>query len=133
VTAAHAFEYELPDDDARLTEIVDNAAGGEVVYLSRRGRHLAAVVQPGEIGVRGAIRRDRLLTDTQKAILLSMVDELERIGRASDQEWYWKPDWQAGEREADVDIAAGRGRIFGSDEAFLDALEAGVDDPSALS
>lgn len=26
----------------------------------------------------------------------------------SDQAWFWKPEWQRGEREADADIAAGR-------------------------
>lgn len=29
-----------------------------------------------------------------------------------DQEWYWTKDWQAGEREADEDIKAGRGVTF---------------------
>lgn len=41
-----------------------------------------------------------------------------------DQAWFWTPEWQAGEREADEDIKAGRGRIFYSDEEFLAALEA---------
>lgn len=49
-----------------------------------------------------------------------------------DQRWYWTPEWQAGEREADADIAAGRGRVFDTDAEFLAALEAGVDDPSTL-
>ncbi|MFD8668991.1 AbrB/MazE/SpoVT family DNA-binding domain-containing protein [Streptomyces microflavus] len=26
----------------------------------------------------------------------------------SDQAWFWTPEWQAGEREAESDIAAGR-------------------------
>jgi antitoxin PrlF len=38
------------------------------------------------------------------------------------QAWYWTPEWQAGEREADADLAAGRGETFESGEAFLDAL-----------
>lgn len=29
-----------------------------------------------------------------------------------DQLYYWTPEWQAGEREADEDIAAGRTRTF---------------------
>jgi hypothetical protein len=40
-----------------------------------------------------------------------------------DQAWFWTPEWQAGEREADADIAAGRGILYDSDEEFLAALE----------
>jgi AbrB family looped-hinge helix DNA binding protein len=49
-----------------------------------------------------------------------------------DQRWYWTPEWQAGERQADVDIAAGHGRVYRSDEDFLAALDAAVDDPSTV-
>ena len=50
-----------------------------------------------------------------------------------DQAWFWTPEWQAGEREVEVDLAHGRpGRVFDSDDEFLAALAAGVDDPSAL-
>ncbi len=38
------------------------------------------------------------------------------------QAWFWTPEWQAGEREADEDIAAGRGEFFESGEAFLESL-----------
>lgn len=40
-----------------------------------------------------------------------------------DQAWFWTPEWQAGEREADADIAAGRGTRYDSDEEFLAALD----------
>jgi hypothetical protein len=40
-----------------------------------------------------------------------------------DQAWFWTPEWQAKEREADADIAAGRGVHFGSDEEFIAHLE----------
>src|SRR5437870_13709803 len=40
------------------------------------------------------------------------------------QAWFWTPEWQAGEREADADLAAGRGETFGSGEEFLKALRA---------
>lgn len=39
------------------------------------------------------------------------------------QAWFWTPAWQAHEREADEDLAAGRLERFESDEAFLDALK----------
>jgi hypothetical protein len=41
-----------------------------------------------------------------------------------DQLWFWTPEWQEGEREADVELAAGQGTIYQSDEEFLAALEA---------
>lgn len=40
-----------------------------------------------------------------------------------DQAWFWTPEWQAKEREADADIAAGRGVVFGSDEEFIAHLQ----------
>lgn len=40
-----------------------------------------------------------------------------------EQAWFWTPEWQAKEREADADIAAGRGTFYGSAEAFLDDLD----------
>lgn len=43
--------------------------------------------------------------------------------QAADQAWFWTPDWQAGEREVDAAIAAGRTTYFGSAEEFLAALD----------
>jgi hypothetical protein len=40
-----------------------------------------------------------------------------------DQAWFWTLEWQAGEREADAEIAAGRGTHYDSDEEFLAALD----------
>jgi antitoxin PrlF len=40
------------------------------------------------------------------------------------QAWFWTPQWQQGEREADADLAAGRTQTFNSGEDFLDALGA---------
>jgi hypothetical protein len=39
-----------------------------------------------------------------------------------DQAWFWTPEWQAKEQEADADKAAGNVERFESDEAFLAAL-----------
>lgn len=38
------------------------------------------------------------------------------------QAWFWSPAWQAGEREASQDIAAGRTTTFDSDETFVESL-----------
>lgn len=38
------------------------------------------------------------------------------------QAWFWSPEWQAGEREADADLAAGRVESFASEDELLGAL-----------
>jgi len=38
------------------------------------------------------------------------------------QAWFWTAEWQAGEREADTQQAAGLGETFASGEEFLEAL-----------
>jgi len=40
-----------------------------------------------------------------------------------DQEWFWTPEWQAKEAEADADKAAGRFVRHTSDEDFLASLD----------
>ena len=39
-----------------------------------------------------------------------------------DQLWFWTPEWQQGEREADADIKEGRTEHFSSAEDFLASL-----------
>lgn len=39
------------------------------------------------------------------------------------QAWFWTPEWQERERQADEDIRAGRTTFFESDEAFLAHLD----------
>lgn len=39
------------------------------------------------------------------------------------QAWFWTPQWQAAEREADADRVAGRFTRFGSDEEFLSSID----------
>ena len=38
------------------------------------------------------------------------------------QEWFWTAEWQAAEKEAEADLAAGRVETYGSDAAFLASL-----------
>ena len=40
-----------------------------------------------------------------------------------DQAWFWTPEWQAKEREADEDLAAGRVTYYDSSEEFLASLD----------
>ena len=43
----------------------------------------------------------------------------------TDQRWFWTPEWQLGEREADEQIAAGEGAVFDSAEELFAYLENG--------
>ena len=38
------------------------------------------------------------------------------------QAWFWTPEWQDGEREADAQLAAAEGESFASAEEFLQAV-----------
>jgi AbrB family looped-hinge helix DNA binding protein len=38
------------------------------------------------------------------------------------QAWFWTPDWQSGEREAETDLAAGRVETFDSGDELVRAL-----------
>jgi hypothetical protein len=40
----------------------------------------------------------------------------------SDQAWYWTPEWQARERDAEADLRAGRYEDFDSLDDFLASL-----------
>jgi hypothetical protein len=41
-----------------------------------------------------------------------------------DQAWFWTPEWQAREQEADEAMARGeRGTVFNSGEEFLEFLD----------
>jgi hypothetical protein len=54
------------------------------------------------------------------AILLEEITD----GRIDpEQAWFWTREWQAREREADNDLAAGRTTRFESDDEFLAALD----------
>jgi hypothetical protein len=68
----------------------------------------------------------RLVDELPDDVLEGTADLLQRVVRREidpDQAWYWTHAWQAGEREADADLAAGRVRRFDGDEAFLEHLE----------
>lgn len=53
----------------------------------------------------------------------SVIEEwAAQLARDPDQAWFWTPEWQAGECEADADLAAGRVTHFERDEEFLAAL-----------
>jgi AbrB family looped-hinge helix DNA binding protein len=89
----------------------------------------ATVRRKGQVTIPASIRRAARLEEGD-LVELEVVAEgiLLRPRKLIDatQAWFWMPDWQAREREADEDIRAGRSEKFGSDEEFLAALEARV-------
>ncbi len=46
-----------------------------------------------------------------------------KVAVDSSQAWFWGPDWQEGEREAERQRADGEGTVYGSGEEFVEALE----------
>ena len=58
----------------------------------------------------------------------SGLRECGRLPRMSEHEhddrqaWYWTPDWQDGERDADEQAARGEGEQFSDGESFLASL-----------
>lgn len=46
----------------------------------------------------------------------------------ADQAWFWTPEWQAGERQVDEDVAAGRTERFDTVADFGAALQDMIDE-----
>ena len=76
---------------------------------------------PEEIRVAARLEEGDLLEAeiTEEGILLRPQKVIDAT-----QAWFWTPQWQQGEREADADLTAGRAQTFNSGEDFLDALRA---------
>lgn len=68
-----------------------------------------------------ASERDPLLAETreQRQWAFTLMRKIN-----PDQAWFWTPEWQAGEREVDRQIAAGEGTTYRTDEEFDAALRA---------
>ena len=59
------------------------------------------------------------LSQAEKCELARRLDE-EAI--LDDQSWYWTPEWQAAEREADEDMAAGRIHRYNNVDELIKSL-----------
>lgn len=64
---------------------------------------------------------------------LQLVGRLERDGLLDDddQSWFWTPEWQEAEKEADEDIAAGRVHTFDTVDDAISFLHREADDIQA--
>lgn len=86
----------------------------------------ATVSAEGHVTIPRAIREAAHLRENDAVdVELTPDGILLRPRRAPDptQAWFWTPEWQAGEREADEDKAAGRFTRHESDDDFLDSLK----------
>ena len=91
------------------------------------------------IALQSIARRARLASVAQEPLELSLspeesaalADVLTAILK-DDQSWYWSEEWQAGERAAEADLAAGRGQVFDTMEAFLQDLGLDLDEDDTV-
>jgi AbrB family looped-hinge helix DNA binding protein len=100
-----------------------------MVARSRRRPHIAT----STIRARGTVTipqevRDRLDLEEGDQLVVTVEDDRIVLTPTSlipdDQAWFWTPDWQAREQEADEASASGeRGRVFDSGEEFLSFLD----------
>ncbi len=60
--------------------------------------------------------------DSSAAVQQALKQHFASANRDPDQEYFWTAEWQAGEREADKDIQAGRVREFSTVDDLFDDL-----------
>ncbi len=54
--------------------------------------------------------------------ILSCLERVEAETLANEQQWYWSPEWQAMEREADQNLAGGEYEDFETIDDFITSL-----------
>jgi len=86
------------------------------------------------VTVRTIARRARLASVSQESLELRLSPEESKaladaldLALEDDQAWFWSEEWQAGERAAEADLAAGRFADFDTMEAFLADLGLDLD------
>jgi hypothetical protein len=67
------------------------------------------------------VRRLRAMVDEHITVTIRPI---EPEGSDPSQAWFWAPEWQAGERAVDEEIAAGKLRRFDDLESFIADLTA---------
>ena len=79
--------------------------------------------------VQAFARQARLASTTHEKLEITpevagvLADYLQEVlATAEDQAWFWTKEWQAGEREAEADLAAGRYQVFDTMEDLIDDL-----------
>jgi antitoxin PrlF len=93
------------------------------VVLHASIRHKGVITLPNQVRQElGLEEGDEMLVSVQDGtIVLSPARVIPR-----DQEWFWTPEWQAGERQADYEYAQGYGRKRHSFDEFIADLTEGT-------
>jgi len=63
-----------------------------------------------------------VLTIRRDTVSSTEPRDFQSLQRRLDQAWFWTPEWQRLEREADEDIAAGRCEEFETIDSFIEGL-----------
>jgi hypothetical protein len=125
---------QIAQRDARLRLVPANepppAAVREEVRLWQEHVHEAAeairwadstIGQLEGVSEAAAGERDRVLALVRE-MRARAFDLMRQLN--PDQAWFWTEEWQAKEREADADEAAGRSTVHASTDDFLAAMDA---------
>ena len=115
-----------PRDDGPPGQVDE---GGKTVMLQSVKTYILAIQARGTVALPADLRRRLHLDRADSQLKLVEHDDgrlelVPVVAVPADQAWFWTDRWQAMEREADADIAAGRATIVeGIDEliAHLDA------------
>ncbi len=87
---------------------------------------MSAAIEAGIEGIPEEIRRAVHLQEGDYLAVSLQGDTIvlePKVVVDATQAWFWRKDWQAGEREASEDVTAGRTTSYGSDDAFLESLD----------
>lgn len=90
-----------------------------VLEGATRGRY--ANTQVGNLNLSGAF-------SSSHTVVIPSPDESVNRWRQpaslhTSQEWFWTPEWQAGEAAVTIELNAGLGEVFGDVEDFLADLD----------
>lgn len=91
MTAAHAFEYEVPPHAGPPSEAVEAAEDGNVVYLTRQGQRVAAMGPPTALDPQGLEKIRQYLEAVARnpnrtpALRASAREELARLDEIMEQ------------------------------------------------
>lgn len=94
--------------------------------MEPRAAERTTIRAKGQVTIPRSIREAAHLADGDPLdVVLTDDGILLRPKKAVDatQAWFWTREWQAGEREASEDIAAGWTEVFVDDESFLASLD----------
>jgi len=89
--------------------------------------HLLSIQSRGTVALPADLRRRLHLDQPDAQIKLieredGTIELVPVVAVPADQAWFWTERWQAMEREADADIAAGRTTVVEGTDGLLDLL-----------